>query len=420
MSTDPTTHDVDNIVQTADLVAIARGTMSKNFRQAPVVLTRGEGLYVWDRTGRRYLDFIGGIAVNGLGHSHPRVIEATVRQVNQLVHVSNLYFNEPQIHLSQRLSQRFGDGRVFLCNSGTEANEAALKLARRYASLVKGEADRVGFVSFNNSFHGRTLGALAATGQPNYHEGFRPMIPGFRFADFNDIDSVAALVDETTCAVIVEPIQAEGGLILPAPGFLKALKSLCEERGALLILDEVQTGCGRTGTFFAYEHEGVKPDIVTLAKALGAGMPIGAMISTEEVSDGFAPGAHGSTFSGNAVACNVALAVLDCFVEEDLLAHVTRIGAFLGESLAQLAKTHELVEGARGRGLIWGLALTGDFAPELVAQCLDRGLLVNRLNARTVRFLPPLITQKSHVRAMCEILTEALEHVESAGVESTA
>ena len=393
------------------LIEMGRTTMSKNFRQAPIVLTRGEGLYCWDKSGRRYIDFIGGLAVNGLGHAHPRVVEATTRQVKSLIHVSNLYFNEPQIRLSARLSERFGDGRVFLCSSGTEANEAALKLARRYAAVVKGEPERNGIVSFKKSFHGRTMFSLAATGQEKYHEGFHPMIPGFQYADFNDLDSVSALVDETTCAVIVEPIQAEGGLILPQPGFLAALKALCVERGALLILDEVQAGCARTGTFFAYEQENVKPDIVTMAKALGAGMPIGAMISTQEVSDGFAPGAHGGTFSGNAVACNVALAVLDCIEQENLLDHVTTVGAFLGESLAQLGKRFDCVDGPRGRGFIWGLGFHQDIAPDVMLKCIEHGLLVNRLNARTIRFLPPLIAQKSHVRAVCEILATVIEEV---------
>ena len=401
------------------LIDMGRATMSKNFRQAPIVLTRGEGLYCWDKSGRRYIDFIGGLAVNGLGHAHPRVVEATTRQVKSLIHVSNLYFNEPQIRLSARLSERYGDGRVFLCSSGTEANEAALKLARRYAAVVKGEPNRNGIVSFKQSFHGRTLGALAATGQPKYHDGFHPMIPGFQYADFNDLDSVDALVDETTCAVIVEPIQAEGGLILPKAGFLSSLKQLCADRGALLILDEVQTGVGRTGTFFAYEQENVTPDIVTLAKALGAGMPIGAMISSQEVADGFAPGAHGSTFSGNAVACNVALAVLDCIEQENLLDHVTSVGRFFGESLAQLANRYDCVDAPRGRGLIWGLGFNEDCAPDVMAKCIEHGLLINRLNPRTIRFLPPLITQKSHIRAVCEILSAAIEdavgHSESSG-----
>jgi acetylornithine/N-succinyldiaminopimelate aminotransferase len=234
---------------TDQLVEVGRNTMARNFRQAPVVFIRGEGLFVWDRDGRRYLDFIGGLAVNGLGYSHPRIVDAATRQIRQLFHVSNLYFNKPQIELSEALSERYGDGRVFLCSSGTEANEAAIKLARRYATVVRKDSDRTGFVSFENSFHGRTIGALAATGQPKYHEGYEPLIPGFRYAKFNDFDSVESLVDDTTCAVIVEPIQAEGGLILAEPGFLAKVKQLCEDRGALLILDEVQTGETRHSDF---------------------------------------------------------------------------------------------------------------------------------------------------------------------------
>ena len=289
-----------------ELVAVGRATMSRNFRQAPVVFVRGEGLYVWDRAGKRYLDFVGGIAVNGLGHSHPRVVDAIARQARQVMHVSNLYFNEPQILLSEQLSRRFGDGLVYLCNSGTEALEAALKLARRYASKTLAQPNRNKIVSFHTSFHGRTMFALSATGQPKYHDGFQPMVPGIEFATFNDLASVERLVDDQTCAVLVEPIQAEGGIVIPEPGFLAGVAKIARERGALFILDEVQVGVGRTGTFFAYEQENVRPDVVTLAKSLGGGFPIGAMISTHEAGRGFEPGAHGSTFGGNAVGCRVA------------------------------------------------------------------------------------------------------------------
>ena len=396
------------VADTDGLVAQARASMSKNFRQAPVVFVRGEGCYLWDREGQRYLDFVSGLAVMALGHSHPAVVEATMRQSRLLFHVSNLYYNEPQILLSVALAARFGEGRVFLCNSGTEANEAALKLARRWATVRRGEPNRTGFVSFEHSFHGRTFGGLSVTGQPRYHAGFEPILPGCRYARFNDLESVAALVDDSTCAVIAEPILAEGGILLPEPGFLASLGELCRERGALLILDEIQTGCGRTGTFFAFEQEGVRPDIVTLAKALGGGLPVGAMISTEAVADGFEPGSHGSTFAGNAVVARAALAVLEVMEEDGLLAHVTRTSKILEAGLQGLVDRFDFVEVAAGRGYIWRLSFTQPLGERVVAECMKRGLLVNRLSPTSIRILPPLIAQRSHMEAALGVLEEVL------------
>ena len=394
------------------LVTIGRKTMSKNFRQQPIVAVKGEGMYIWDRAGKRYLDFIGGIAVNGLGHSHPRLVEAGTRQLAQLWHVSNLYFNEPQILLSERLSEAFGDGRVYLCNSGAEANEAALKFARRYGSVTRGEPGRTNFITFRKSFHGRTMFALSATAQPKYHKGFEPVVPGFRYADFNDIESVKAQMDETICGVLVEPIQAEGGIIMPAPGFLTELRELTQEHGALLMLDEVQCGVGRTGSFFAFEQESIRPDVVTLAKALGGGLPIGAMITTEEVADGFQPGSHGSTFAGNAVAARVALEVLDVLRDEDIISHVRSAGAYFMQQLDALAKKYDFVDGARGRGFIVGLGFHEAYAPEAMLRSLSRGLLINKLNPHTLRFLPPLIAQRSHIDAALDILGEVFDDLQ--------
>ena len=391
------------------LVAIGRRTMSKNFRQQPLVAVKGEGMYIWDRAGKRYLDFIGGIAVNGLGHSHPRLVEAGSRQLAQLWHVSNLYFNEPQILLSERLSEAFVDGRVYLCNSGAEANEAALKFARRYGSITRKEPNRTNFITFKKSFHGRTMFALSATAQPKYHKGFEPVVPGFRYATFNDIDSVAALMDDTVCGVLVEPIQAEGGIIMPETGFLKDLRQLTEDNGALLLLDEVQCGVGRTGSFFAFEQEGIRPDVVTLAKALGGGLPIGAMITTEEVADGFQPGSHGSTFAGNAVAARVALEVLNVLEDDQLISHVKTAGAYFMQQLDRLAKKYDFVEGARGRGFIVGLGFNKEYAPEAMLRSMEKGLLINKLNPHTLRFLPPLIAQHSHIDAALDILAKVFE-----------
>ena len=403
--------DINENSTTDELVASARQSMSRNFRQAPIVFMRGQGVHLFDRNDKRYIDFVSGIAVMGMGHSHPRIVEAATEQARKLWHVSNLYFNEAQILLSNMLSDRYGDGRVFLCNSGAEAVESAIKLARRYAFVKHGDTKRNEFVSFEKSFHGRTLGALSATGQPKYHTGFQPIIPGFKYARFNDIESVKELVDSNTCAVIVEPIQAEGGLILPLPGFLSAVKEICEERGALLILDEVQVGSGRTGTFFAYEQEGVKPDIVTLAKALGAGIPIGAMIANQEASLGFQPGSHGSTFAGNALAARIAQVFLEVMEEENLLAHVQEVGAYMGNELNAMCERFDCLDSARGRGFIWGLGFNKEWAPETVALAMKKGLLVNKLNTRTIRLLPPLISERSHVDAALAILANCLTEI---------
>ncbi len=400
----------------AALVELGRATMAKSFRQAPIVFTRGEGCYLWDAEGRRYLDFVGGLAVNGLGHSHPRIVEAVSDQIRTLVHVSNLYFNEPAIRLSKRLSDDFqratgGPARVFLCNSGTEATEAAMKLARRYAYAVKKEPQRNVIVSFEHSFHGRTYGAMTFTGQPKYQEGFGPIVPGVRYASFNDLASVEAVMGPDVCAVFVEPIQAEGGLFPAAPGFLRGLRELCDRHGALLCLDEVQVGCGRTGRFFAFETHDVRPDVVWLAKALGAGIPIGAMLCSEATSDGFAPGSHGTTFGGNAFAAQVALTVLEVFEEDGILDNVRETGATLNHELTRLSERFDVLTGPRGVGLIQGLGFREEWAFATADACMKRGLLVNKLNTKTLRFLPPLIAQKAHVRAAVELLSDALGEV---------
>ena len=395
-----------------ELVEIGRRTMAYNFRQRPIVLVRGEGMYVWDRSGRRYLDFVGGLSACGLGHSHPCIVDAIERQARQLLHVSNIWFNEPQVLLAQALSERFGDGRVFLCNSGTEANEAALKLARRWATRAQGQPERSEIVAFHGSFHGRTMGSLSVTGRDRYKDGFEPMMPGVQHARFGDLEQLSNLVTDRTCAVFVEPVQVEGGLVLPEPGYLAKVAELCRERGALLVFDEVQAGCGRTGTFFCYEQEGLKPDIVTLAKSLGAGVPIAAMISTEDAARGFEPGSHGTTFGGNPLAARAALAFLGVLEEDALLQHVGDVGRWFAGQLERLADRHELASGPRGRGLLLGLGLERPCAAELAEGCRQRGLLVNALGTDTIRFLPPLIVERSHIRAAVEVLSDALADLE--------
>jgi acetylornithine/N-succinyldiaminopimelate aminotransferase len=391
-----------------DLLAAAQRLLLSNYRQAPIVISRGEGCTLWDTTGRRYLDMTAGIAVCVLGHGHAGLAEAIGAQARQLIHASNLYYLENQVRFADALSRRAFRGRAFFCNSGTEANEAALKLARRYQIVTQNRPQRVELVAFTNSFHGRTYGALSVTGQEKYRQGFGPMLEPVRFIPFGDIAAARATITTATCAVILEPIQAEGGILLPPAGYLQDLRRHCTETGTVLIFDEVQTGVGRTGTFYAFENEGVTPDVVTLAKGLAGGVPIGAMLANEEVSRGFEPGTHASTFGGNPLSTAAALYVQETIDRENLLERSRDVGSYLGSALLRLAERRRpRTRGARGRGLLQGLILDGDATP-VVARARDNGLLVSVAGGNVIRFAPPLVVSRTEVDQAVAILDEAL------------
>jgi len=370
-------------------------------------MERGEGCTLYDADGRRYLDMTAGIAVAVLGHAHAGLADAIADQARRLIHVSNLYYIEAQLRLTEALMRRAFQGRVFFCNSGTEANEAALKLARRYQIVTRKQPDRVELVAFDNGFHGRTLGALSVTGQPKYREGFGPLVTPVKFIPFGDIAAARAAITERTAAVIVEPIQAEGGINLPPAGFLQELRRTCNDAGALLIFDEVQTGNGRTGTFYAFEGEGVVPDIVTLAKGLGGGVPIGAMLANEEVARGFEPGSHASTFGGNPFATAAALYVQTAIDEQGLVERSHEMGAHLGSALLRLAERRRpRTRGARGRGLLQGIIV--DDPGEVVAAARAKGLLVSLAGSNVVRLVPPLIVGRAEIDEAVAILDDVL------------
>jgi predicted acetylornithine/succinylornithine family transaminase len=394
--------------QQEELVEAGKRLLLNNYRQAPIVMTRGEGCALWDVSGRRFLDMTAGVAVCVLGHGDAGLADAIGTQARRLVHASNLYYLENQLLLAEALARRAFKGRAFFCNSGTEANEAALKLARRYQIVARAQPARTLLVAFENSFHGRTMGALAVTGQPKYRAGFGPLVEPVKFLPFGDSSVLRAAITDKTCAVIVEPIQAEGGIVLPPPGFLQELRRLCSETGTVLIFDEVQTGVGRTGTFYAFENEGVVPDVVTLAKGLGGGVPIGAMLANEEVARGFEPGSHASTFGGNPLATAAALYVQHTLDTKGLLEHCRDVGSYLGSSLLRLAERRKpLTRGARGRGLLQGLVLEGEAAP-VVARAAARGLLVSVAGGNVVRVAPPLIASKAQIDEAVQILDAAL------------
>ncbi len=400
-------------VSTSNVIARAKSHFTPNYRQAPIVLVRGEGVWVWDRDGRRYLDLIAGIAVCSLGHAHPRLTRAIRDQAEALVHVSNLFYNEPAIALMDRLTELSFADRVFLANSGAEANEAALKLARRYWSITRDQPDKTDFLAFHKSFHGRTFATITATGQPKYHKGFYPLLPGFHYADFGDLASVEAALDAADGrigAVIIEPVQCEGGLVIPPDGFLKGLEALCRAREVLLIFDEVQTGIGRTAEWFCYEIDGVRPDIMTLAKGIAGGVPLGAMVCNDEVAKGFVPGAHATTFGGNPLACRAALEVVRTIEEDKLLDHVYETGEYLHKKLLKLVKKHDCCLEARGYGLLRGLELVDDpeFCKRLVAEARDRGVLLNLIAGHVLRFAPPLIIERGHIDTAIKIIDEVL------------
>jgi acetylornithine/N-succinyldiaminopimelate aminotransferase len=383
------------------------------YRRQPVELVRGDGFLLFDRDGNEYLDFVAGIAVNVVGHGNPRVAEAIARQARELVHVSDLYYTRPQVDLAQRLNELGFTGRAFFANSGAEANEAAIKIARKW-----GKANRAGayeVLSTDGSFHGRTLAAVAATGQPKYQAPFAPMPDGFRQVPYNDIAALQAAVGPNTAAILLEPIQGESGVIPAAPGYLRAVRDLCDAENLLLVLDEVQTGVGRTGTFYAFQDEGVVPDVVTLAKGLGGGVPIGVCLAGPR-ADVLGPGDHGSTFGGQPLACAAALATLDVIAEGGLVDRAREIGDYLQ---AQVASRLAAFGQARGRGLLQALVLAEPLAVEVTAAALGRGLMVNSIGDRVVRMVPPLIIGRAEVDRALDILEACLDelvtHVRTTG-----
>ncbi len=379
-----------------------------NYARFPLVLAAGRGATVTDADGKSYLDFTAGIAVNALGHADAGLVKAIADQAERLIHVSNLYYNEPQIRLAQWLVAHSFADKVFFCNSGAEANEAAIKLARKFAKETRGAAC-VEIISAHGSFHGRTMATVTATGQEKYHKGFEPLVPGFRYVPYDDPDALSAAITPQTAAVLLEPIQGEGGVRIPMPGYLASVRKLCDRSGALLILDEVQTGMGRTGRLFGYEHAGVAPDILTLAKGLGGGVPIGAMLAKEAVARAFTPGSHASTFGGNPLACAAALAVARRMTAP-FLSRVGKRGEALVSGLSYLQKKTGRIEAVRGVGLIAAIDLSpaAPTAMEVIGQASARGLLLNRTSDRTLRFVPPLIITRAEINTMLTILGEIL------------
>ncbi len=381
--------------------------IATTYARFPIALVRGAGARVWDADGVEYLDFVAGIAVTALGHCHPKVTAALQTQAQTLLHVSNLYHIEPQIRLAQLLCDHSFADRAFFCNSGAEANEAAIKLARKYAKDHL-STDRYEIICMRDSFHGRTLAAVTATGQEKYHHGFEPLVPGFKHVPFNDLKAVERALDSRTCAVLVEPVQGEGGVRVPDPGYLPGLRRLCDAAGALLILDEVQVGMGRTGTLFAYQQAGIEPDILTLAKALANGVPIGALLARETVAASFTPGTHAATFGGNPLATAAALAVVTTMLEERIPEHAARIGKYCVDRLEALKARHPRIREVRGVGLLIGMEIDGS-ARDVVQRCMARGLLVLTAGDHVVRLVPPLIITEADVDRALAILGQALE-----------
>ena len=388
---------------TEELKDDAAKYLMQTYLRQPISIVRGRGTRVYDREGREYLDFVGGIAVNILGHGHPDLVHAIQRQAAQLIHVSNLYYTEPQVQLAKLLVDHSFADRVFFCNSGAEANEAAIKLARRYAHGKYG-ADRFEIITMKNSFHGRTLAMITATGQDKVQKGFEPLMPGFAYAPFNSFAAIESMVSERTAAIMLEPVQGEGGVHVADREYLAQLRELCTRRDILLIFDEVQTGMGRTGTLFAYEQLGVEPDIMTLAKGLGGGVPIGACLAKETVAAAFQPGSHASTFGGNPLACAAALAVFRVLLEGGVLEHAKRMGEYLAKGLAECKDRMRIVREVRGIGLLQGMEVDTD-AKAVVADCLVRGVLINAAGDRVLRFVPPLIITQRDIDKLLDTLT---------------
>ncbi len=391
---------------TAEIMELADQVIAKTYKRFPVVLAKGAGCTLYDTDGRSYTDFVAGIAVCNLGHAHPAVTRAVAAQAQTLWHVSNLYYTIPQVELAAWLVKNSFADRVFFCNSGAEANEAAIKLARKYFS-DRGQSNRYKIVTMEQSFHGRTMATLSATGQEKIKKGFDPVLDGFDYVPFNDAASLQAKITSDTCAVMLEPVQGEGGVRCPDSEYLTAVREICDENGVLLILDEIQTGMGRTGTLFAYQHFGVKPDIMTLAKALANGLPIGAMLAKEEVADAFGPGAHATTFGGTPIVTAAALEVCKTLLEGKAVERGRQRAEYFKEKLHALKDRHEAIIDVRGLGLLLGIKLNFN-AESMVSECMQRGFFINCIQENILRFVPPLTIREEEIDALVDCLDELL------------
>jgi predicted acetylornithine/succinylornithine family transaminase len=389
-----------------DIIALADENIMNTYRRFPIVLIEGRGVKVWDIKGKEYLDFVAGIAVCNLGHTHESVVEAVRKQLEKLTHVSNLYYTQPQTQLAKLLVEHSFADKVFFCNSGAEANEAAIKLARKYAHENMGP-DKFELITMKDSFHGRTMATITATGQEKFQFGFTPLLEGFSYVPFNDLEALDAAISPKTCGVMLEPIQGEGGVNIPDEKYLAGVREICDRYGILLIVDEVQTGIGRTGKLFAYEYSGIQPDIMTLAKGLANGFPIGAMLATGKIAKAFVPGNHASTFGGNPLATTAAHAVMTTILQEKILENCCKVGAYFLEKLKALQRKHDVIADVRGKGLMLAAQLQVDAAP-IVSACLQKGLLINSTGGKVLRFVPPLIITTNDVDVAIDILDEAL------------
>jgi acetylornithine/N-succinyldiaminopimelate aminotransferase len=383
--------------------------MFNTYKRFPITLVRGDGCLVWDEKGNEYIDFVGGIAVCALGHSSPIVSKALNKQSKKLVHVSNLFYTQPQTELAQILVDNSFADRVFFCNSGAEANEAAIKLARRYSKEKFGPA-KYAIITMENSFHGRTMATLSATGQEKIRIGFDPFLEDFRYVPFNDLDTLNAAIDSSVCAVMLEPIQGEGGVVVPDSDYLKGVKKICQKHELLLILDEVQAGMGRTGRLFSYEHFGIVPDIMTLAKALGNGLPIGAMLATEKLADAFGPGSHATTFGGTPLITAGALAVVKSLLNDGWIENAKTMGDYFKNQLTYLQKQYNIIKDIKGLGLILGVLLDRDGA-DIVHTCMEKGFLINCVQGNILRFVPPLIITKNEIDLLINCLDEIFKAI---------
>jgi acetylornithine/N-succinyldiaminopimelate aminotransferase len=390
-----------------ELMAMSDENIMNTYKRFPIALVKGLGPKVWDINGKEYLDFVAGIAVCSLGHSHPKVVASIKEQVEKLTHISNLYYIEPQARVAKLLVDNSFADKVFFCNSGAEANEAAIKLARKYAHENLG-ADKFELITMKDSFHGRTMATITATGQEKFQFGFTPLLDGFTYVPFNDLQSLEAAISAKTCGIMVEPIQGEGGVNVPDDKYLARVREICDRHNILLIVDEVQTGMGRTGKLFAYEHSGIEPDIMTLAKALGNGFPVGAMLATNKIAKAFTPGNHASTFGGNPLAMAASLASLTAILQEGVLDNCCKMGEYFLSRLKKLQAKHKIIKEVRGKGLIIACALDIEGA-EIVTECMKRGVLINCTSGKTLRFVPPLIITERDIDQLISVLDEVME-----------